>query len=169
MAGIWQYRSKWKCQVRKDGFPSQSKTFDTKAEAVTWGIEVEARMNRGTFAGGTSKQTMTVRHMLERYLSEESGKKAYSAADVSRVKPLIAALGGYHVHNLTPTDLADYKRNRLALGSPKTVTHELNLLHRAFVIASTEWGIVLPMGSQELHALPYRAVTEFVSDLAKKT
>ncbi|HEU4777483.1 MAG TPA: site-specific integrase [Telluria sp.] len=26
------------------------------------------------------------------------------------------------------------------------MTHELNLLHRAFVIASTEWGIVLPNG-----------------------
>lgn len=146
MAGIWQYRNKWKCQVRKEGFPSQSKTFDTKADAVAWGIEVESKMNRGTFAGGTSKQSMTVRDMLQRYLVEESGKKAYSAADVSRVKPLVAALGGYHVHNLTYTDLADYKRNRLALRAPQTVTHELNLLHRAFVIASTEWGIVLPNG-----------------------
>jgi integrase len=32
------------------------------------------------------------------------------------------------------------------LKSPQTVTHELNLLHRAYVIASTEWGIVLPNG-----------------------
>ncbi|HEU4777482.1 MAG TPA: hypothetical protein VFS95_11700, partial [Telluria sp.] len=69
------------------------KTFDTKAEAVAWGIEVEGKMNRGTFAGGTSKQSMSVRDMLQRYLVEESGKKAYSAADVSRVKPLVAALG----------------------------------------------------------------------------
>ena len=30
--------------------------------------------------------------------------------------------------------------------SPQTVTHELNLLHRAYVIASTEWGIILPHG-----------------------
>jgi hypothetical protein len=74
---------------------------------------------------------MTVREMLERYLTDESTKKAYSAADLSRAKPLIAELGAYHVHNLTHTDLAQYKRDRLALRSPQTVTHELNLLHRA--------------------------------------
>jgi integrase len=146
MATISQYRGKWKCQVRKGGFPAQSKTFDGKADAVAWGIEVEATMNRGAFAGGTSKQTMTVQEMLVRYLAEESTKKAYSAADLSRSKALIAALGAYHVHNLTHTTLAQYKRDRLAVRSPQTVTHELNLLHRAYVIASTEWGIVLPNG-----------------------
>jgi integrase len=146
MAGIWQYRGKWKCQVRKEGFPSQSKTFETKAEAAAWGKEVESRMDRGAFAGSTSKQSLTVAEMLTRYLAEESTKKAYSAADKSRVKPLVAALGAYHVHKLACTHLAQYKRDRLALKSPQTVTHELNLLHRAYVIASTEWGIILPSG-----------------------
>jgi integrase len=103
-------------------------------------------MNRGAFGGSTSKQSMTVQEMLARYLVEESTKKAYSAADVSRSKPLVAALGAYHVHKLTHTDLAKYKRERLALKSPQTVTHELNLLHRAYVIAATEWGIILPNG-----------------------
>lgn len=146
MAGIWQYRGKWKCQVRKEGFPSQSKTFETKTDAVAWGAEVESQMNRGMFAGSTTKQSMTIRTMLERYLVEESPRKAYSAADLSRSKPLIAALGAYHLHKLAQVDLAKYKRDRLALRSPQTVTHELNLLHRAYVIASTEWGIVLPNG-----------------------
>lgn len=146
MAGIWQYRGKWKCQVRKEGFPSQSKTFETKAQAVAWGIEVESKMNQGAFTGGTTKQSMTISEMLARYLSEESPHKAYSAADLSRSKPLIAILGAYHVHNLTHIVLATYKRERLALRSPQTVTHELNLLHHAYVIASTEWGIVLPNG-----------------------
>jgi integrase len=146
MAGIWQYRGKWKCQVRKEGFPSQSKTFETKTEAVAWGAEVESQMNRGMFAGSTSKQSMTIHDMLERYLAEESPRKAYSAADLSRAKPLTTALGAYHVHKLAHVDLATYKRDRLALRSPQTVTHELNLLHRAYVIASTEWGIVLPNG-----------------------
>lgn len=146
MAGIWQYRGKWKCQVRKEGFPSQSKTFETKTEAVAWGAEVESQMNRGMFAGSTTKQSMTIHDMLKRYLSEESPGKAYSAADISRSKPLIAALGAYHVHKLAHVDLATYKRDRLTLRSPQTVTHELNLLHRAYVIASTEWGIILPNG-----------------------
>lgn len=146
MATISQYRGKWKCQVRKTGYPTQTQSFDQRAAAVAWGNEVEATMNRGAFGGSTSKQSMTVQEMLARYLVEESTKKAYSAADVSRSKPLVAALGAYHVHKLTHTDLAKYKRERLALKSPQTVTHELNLLHRAYVIAATEWGIILPNG-----------------------
>jgi integrase len=146
MATISQYRGKWKCQVRKTGYPTQTRSFDLRAAAVAWGQEVETSMNRGAFAGNTTKQSTTVRDVLERYLAEESTKKAYSAADVSRAKPVLAALGAYHVHKLTHTHLADFKRSRLALRSPQTVTHELNLLHRAYVIASTEWGIVLPNG-----------------------
>ncbi|WP_051933688.1 site-specific integrase [Massilia sp. BSC265] len=102
-------------------------------------------MHRGTF-GGIGKQSMTIHEMLERYLAEESTKKAYTAADVSRAKPLRSVLGAYYVHNLTSANLAEYKRMRLALKSPQTVTHELNLLHRAYVIASNEWGVVLPNG-----------------------
>jgi integrase len=146
MATISQYRGKWKCQVRKAGYPTQTRSFDLRATAVAWGHEVETTMNRGAFAGSTSKQHITVRDILERYLTEESVKKAYSAADLSRSKPLMAALGPYHVHKLTHTHLADYKRSRLVVRSSQTVTHELNLLHRAFVIASTEWGVILPNG-----------------------
>jgi integrase len=146
MATISQYRGKWKCQVRKTGYPAQTQTFDHRTDAVAWGNEVEAKMHRGTFGGSTSKQWMTICEMLERYLAEESTRKAYSAADVSRSKPLISALGAFHVHNLTPVNLGEYKRMRLAVKSPQTVTHELNLLHRAYVIATTEWGVVLPNG-----------------------
>jgi integrase len=146
MATINQYRGRWKCQVRKTGYPAQPQSSDLRAVAVAWGNEVEAKMNCGAFTGSTSKQSITVREVLERYLVEESDKKAYSAADLSRAKPVLAALGAYHVHKLTHADLAEYKRNRLALRSPQTVTHELNLLHRAYIIASTEWGIALPNG-----------------------
>lgn len=146
MATISQYRGKWKCQVRKTGYPTQTRSFDQRATAVAWGNEIEAQMHRRAFAGSTRKQSMTIREMLERYLLEESTQKAYAAADLSRSKPLIATLGAYRVHNLTHADLADYKRTRLTLKSPQTVTHELNLLHRAYVIATTEWGVILPQG-----------------------
>jgi hypothetical protein len=126
-------------------------------------------MNRGAFAGSTSKQSPTIREMLERYLAEESTKKAYSAAEVSRSKPLIAALGAYHVHKLTHTDLAKYKHTRLVLKSPQTVTHELNLLHRAYVIATTEWGIILPNGVPKTSGQPCLAVAAPASGVTRST
>ena len=37
----------WETQIRKRGFPSQTKTFNTKAEADAWAKMVESEMARG--------------------------------------------------------------------------------------------------------------------------
>ncbi|MBB3213955.1 integrase [Herbaspirillum sp. Sphag1AN] len=146
MATISKRGSMWRCQVRKQGYPTQTKSFEQRSSAIAWANEVEAQMHRGTYIGSTSSQSTTVQEILSQYLKDESRKKAYPAADISRSKPLLAALGGYHVHNLSHADLARYKATRLATVSPQTVTHELNLLHRAYVLAVNEWGVILPNG-----------------------
>ncbi|MBO9535208.1 site-specific integrase [Herbaspirillum sp.] len=146
MATISQYRGKWKAQIRMKGYPAQTKTFDTKSEAQAWGREVESQMARQQFSGSTSGQTMTVREMLQRYLDEVSVTKARPKDDVSRAKPVFAALGDYRVHTLTSLNLSQYKAARLLSVGPQTVIHELNLLHRAYVIAASERGVVLPNG-----------------------
>jgi integrase len=146
MATISQYRGKWKAQIRKEGYPPQTKTFARKADAVAWGVEIEAQMNRQAFAGSTTAQTMTVDEMLSRYLREESPSKASGRDDIGRAKPLLAALGKYRVHNLSSPRVSQYKTDRLRQVAAQTVTHELNLLHRAYVIASSEWGVILPNG-----------------------
>lgn len=146
MAAIYKHGKNWRCQIRIEGFPAQNKTFPLRADAVAWGNEIEAQMSRHSFAGSTTSQTMTVREMLEKYLREESSKKASQKADISRSKPLYAALGEYRVHTLPAPRLAQYKADRLVVVSAQSVTHELNLLHRAYVVAANEWGIVLPNG-----------------------
>jgi integrase len=146
MAGVWQVKGKWKCQIRKEGFPSQSKTFTRKADAIAWGREIEAHLHKGIVTRTTTNQTLTVREMLARYLREESVHKASHVNNKTRSRHLCDALGAFRVHTLTSLRVAQYKRDRLALVGPQTVTHELNLLHRAYVIATQEWGIVLPEG-----------------------
>lgn len=146
MATISQYRGRWKAQVRIQGYPQQTKTFDTRAEAQAWGREVESQMARHQFAGSTSGQTMTIREMLGRYLEEVSVTKASHKADVSRSQHLHSALGEYRVHTLTSIILAQYKAKRLLSVGPQSVIHELNLLHRAYKTAAEEWGVVLPNG-----------------------
>lgn len=38
----------WEVQIRKRGFPSQSKTFNTKAEADAWARMIESEMSRAS-------------------------------------------------------------------------------------------------------------------------
>jgi hypothetical protein len=39
----------WRAKVRRSGYPEQSKTFITKADAEAWAREIEGKMDRGIF------------------------------------------------------------------------------------------------------------------------
>lgn len=126
---ISKHYGKWKCQVRKKGFPPQIRTLSTKAEATAWGREVESQMVREAYVvPDKTTQGMTVAELLQRYLREESPHKKSGSADLYRVKPLLSALGAYNVSTLTSSKLNDYKGRRLAQVAAQTVVHELTLL-----------------------------------------
>lgn len=147
MASITKYQGGWKCQVRKKGYPSQTKTFKSKADAAAWGNEVESSMDRQMYIPpDAATQSMTVTKLLDKYVKEESKRKASESDDKQRAETIKDTLGRYGVTELTPAILGQYKRDRLELRSPQTVTHELNLLHRAYVVGVEEWGLVLPRG-----------------------
>lgn len=60
----------WRAQVRKKGFPHQSKVFRTKAQAERWAAVIESEMVRGSFVSRTESENTTVAEVLDRYVSE---------------------------------------------------------------------------------------------------
>ena len=40
----------WHAQIRRKGYPFETKTFNTKTEAEAWARSVENEMDRGVFA-----------------------------------------------------------------------------------------------------------------------
>ena len=45
----------WEAQIRKRGFPSQTKTFNTKVEAEAWAKMIESEMARGVCSAGAKR------------------------------------------------------------------------------------------------------------------
>ena len=41
----------WEAQIRRRGWPAQSKTFESKAEAEAWAQMIESEMARGVWLG----------------------------------------------------------------------------------------------------------------------
>jgi hypothetical protein len=39
----------WQAKIRRKGYPPQSKTFDTRADAEKWARAIEREMDRGRF------------------------------------------------------------------------------------------------------------------------
>ncbi len=65
----------WEAQVRMRGWPAQTKTFPTKADAEQWASEREAEMRRGTFVDTSSLRATTVYDLLARYLRDVTPTK----------------------------------------------------------------------------------------------
>ncbi len=62
--------NRWQAQVRRKGYPPQSKTFVTRAAAVRWVRSIEYEMDQGLFVSRNEAETTTVAELLNRYLQE---------------------------------------------------------------------------------------------------
>lgn len=132
----------WHIQVRKKGFPTQTKTFTTKADAERWGKETEIAIERGLFFDRTKAERSTLSELITRYrtdiLPSKRGKHFAPA-----LRQLDAAFGQYALASITSEMVAKHRDTRLKTVSQSTVKKEINLLSSLIDLASKEWGIPL--------------------------
>jgi hypothetical protein len=83
----------WQAQVRKKGYPLQTKTFDTRASSVTWARAVEYEMDQGLFVSRAEAESTTLRELLERYLAEVTPLKKGAGPETARINALLRRNG----------------------------------------------------------------------------
>ncbi|MDO8263612.1 MAG: site-specific integrase [Gallionella sp.] len=143
----------YKALIRRQGWPTTSKTFRTKRDAEDWSRRTEDEMVRGVYIQRSSSERLTLENALERYLREISPSKSKGSheSDITRSKPLISALGDYSLAAISPDLAAKYRDDRLATVSKRTkrpissssVRLELALLSHLYTVAIQEWGVGL--------------------------
>ncbi|KVD97542.1 recombinase [Burkholderia ubonensis] len=132
----------WRAQVRRHGYPAQSKTFNTKAEAEAWANMIESEMARGVWVSRSEAEATTLYEALKRYEEEISWAKKGSAQESSVIKTCkavdlakrpLATIRSADVAKLRDVWLKDYK--------PATVLRRLAILSHVFNVARKEWGM----------------------------
>ncbi|MEM4988455.1 site-specific integrase [Collimonas sp. H4R21] len=136
----------WHVQIRKRGYPTQTKTFSIRADAERWATIIESEMERGVFVSRTEAEATLVKEVLERYETEVLPTKRGEKSDKSRIKTLQETFGDYKLASLTSTQIAKFRDKRLKIVGPQSVIHEINLLNRVLKTATMDWGIALPGG-----------------------
>lgn len=145
MASIEKRGKYWRAKIRRTGFPSQSRSFDTKAQAEIWVRSVEGEMDRGIYVDRTEAEKNLVGDLIGRYISEVTPTKRSNDSERLRLlamkrRPIamikLAALNGTHV--------AAYRDDRLKEVAGGTVNKELNLLAHIVETGRKEWGIHIP-------------------------
>ena len=133
-------------QIRKRGYPTQTKTFTKEADARRWATIIESEMERGVFVSRTEAEATLVKDVLQRFAAEVLPTKRSEQSDKSRIKTLVEAFGDYRLASLNSTQIARFRDQRLKVVGPQSVIHEINLLNRVLKTATMDWGIALPGG-----------------------
>lgn len=132
----------WHVQVRRKGYPPQTKTLETKAAAEAWVREIEGEMDKGVFVSRAEAERTTLREVLERYECEVTPSKKGATKEKSVIKKLLAhPLAARFMATIRGADIAALRDERLKDYAPKTVVNEIALLSNAFNIAKKEWGM----------------------------
>jgi integrase len=132
----------WQAQVRKKGYPLQTKTFDTKAAAETWARATEYEMDQGLFVSRAEAESTTLGELLQRYLEEVTPLKKGAGPEAARIRALLRhKLANRYVAGIRGVDIARYRDERLRKVCPGTAKRDLVILSHLFEVARKEWGI----------------------------
>lgn len=143
MATFQKRSGNWRAIITKKGFPRQSRTFDSKADAEKWARDIEREMDVGAFVSRKEAEQTSLNEALDRYEREVTPTKKGAAQERLRIRawkrdPLAArSLAG-----IRGSDLAEWRDKRLAGGtSPTTIRNDLAVISHLFSVATREWGM----------------------------
>ncbi|RST47118.1 site-specific integrase [Variovorax sp. DXTD-1] len=132
----------WEAQIRRRGYPAQSKTFETKAEAEAWANMIESEMARGVWMSRGEAEATTLHEALTRYEIEIVPAKKGAAQEESVLRICKATdLAKRSLATIRSADVAKLRDEWLADCKPATVLRRLAVLSHVFSIARKEWGM----------------------------
>lgn len=132
--------------IRKKGYPTQTRTFETLDDAREWATDAEAEMALGTFIDRSVLERMTFGDLLKRYAKEETPKKRGADTELVRIRALQKhVLAARPLSKLRKVDFANYRDERLKTCCGETVRRELVVISAVLRTARELWE--LPMGN----------------------
>ena len=133
----------WQVRVRKKGYPSQTRTFNTKAEAEAWAATTESEMTRGIFVSRKEAENTTLSEAIERYIAEVIPTKKQQRREKNRAIALQKfSLAKYSLASIQGKEIAAFRDMRDKGGAgPNTIRLDLALISHLFSTAIKEWGM----------------------------
>ncbi len=139
MAYFEKRPSGWRAQIDRKGV-RMSQVFKTKAAAVAWAAENEARILRDASGAYPNK---TLSDALDRYEREVSSTKRGHHAELLRFNALrrnFPELCAKVLHQIAPADIGAWRDARRLKVSDSSVVREAAPLKNLWNVAREEWG-----------------------------
>lgn len=137
MASVIKVGGKWRAQVRRKGFPTETKTFDVKAQAAAWAAKVEADMVALKHQDTRIIANKTLADLIDRYTKEISAVRPFGRNKRDVLGKLRTSLGETALLQLNIDVLMKYIRARQAAGAGG-VTVGIDLTYLAGVLSTAK-------------------------------
>ncbi|MER9095911.1 site-specific integrase [Mesorhizobium sp. M0700] len=151
MATLRKRNGRWQVQVRRQGFPTQSRSFLSKADANEWARAIERQHDRHELGlDRKALRSMTLADLVTRYRDEVVPKKKGSAVETILLNRFLRhPICQKALYGLSTADFAAYRDQRLKEPkhrsdkpvTPKSLKRELSPLSHMFRHAVVEWEI----------------------------
>jgi len=146
----------WRARIRRRGYPTVSKTFETKADAEAWARQIESEMDRKVFISRAEAEQYTLSECLDRYIEEYIPRLKHGKREVDRARALQRRPIAHRIMaTIRAKDIADYRRERESENvSGNTIRLDFALLSKLFNYARSDWGMESLQNPVELAAKP---------------
>jgi integrase len=142
MASFTYRDNRWQVRVRRQGYPSQTRSFLTKQDAERWSRSVEREMDQGAYFSTTDANKTTFGELIQRYVRQVLPSMKGQRDDTIRLNAIARRwIADYALANLTPEVVARYRDERLRQVAPGTVVRELAYISSIINHARKEWGV----------------------------
>jgi integrase len=142
MATIRYRNGKYHAQIRRKGFPQQTRSFLAKRDATAWARQAETQLDQGNGIA-TARSNITLGDLIKRYRDTVSPKKKSGAKETYRLNKLLTySIAQTKLPDLSPALFAQFRDRRLKDGQ-RTCRYDLVLLQHILKLARLEWGIPL--------------------------
>lgn len=140
MATIRQRGNRWQAVVKRQGFPTQYKSFDLIKDAEKWARLQERQMDAGEWVDRTEAKQTSLWELLDRYGREVSAAKRGVVTELQRIRQFQRSpFSKLSVAAITGQVIAQWRDGRLKEVSGSTVARDMNLLCHVFAVAIKEW------------------------------
>lgn len=144
MASFRQRAGKWQARVSIKGFPTETRSFNTKFEAQRWSRELESAMCRGVYKNLADAEDLKFSDVMQRYLNEVTPTKRSAKRETESLQFMRRSkMASYSMAKLTPSTIAEYRDQRLKTVSAGTIIREICILSSMINHARREWGLAI--------------------------
>jgi integrase len=131
VASISKVEGAWRALIRRKGFPSVSRRFDTKAKALAWARDIEGQMLSGAVPAPVATNRKTVADLIDKYIKLRASTRPVldTTTEHYTLRQLRANLGELVASKLSVDDLLGWATLRRDEGAgPYTINCDLSKL-----------------------------------------